>query len=1002
LPEDALPLPARRLRLTAAATAFALTAALTFMCLSAQAAPSQPGANPAAAVPGRYVVTLRDAPIATYDGEVKGLRATRPADGRKVDARSGNAKRYRSYLERQHDRTAGRVGATADKHYAVALNGFTANLTSAQARTLQRAPGVLSVVKDTPRRLLDDRNPVDFLRLDGTDGAWQSVGGKSKAGAGVVIGVLDSGYWPESASFGGAALGTTAPAPNDPDPYQPYKVGSQIKMNKSDGGVFTGICQAGENPAANFDGTLCNSKVISARYFDTAYKDATDVADRNDFASPRDRDGHGSHTASTAAGNADQPVSIRGHSFGKISGVAPAAKLAVYKVCWTSVPNPEGSCYTTDSLDAIDQAVQDGVDVINYSVSSSDDLNDPVDQAYRSAAAAGVFVATSAGNSGPGASTLDHVAPWETTAAASTVAPYAGTVVLGNKAKYAGISTSVFSDVGPAPLVAAARGRKTGVSVARSSICLPHTLDPAKVEGKIVVCDRGVNDRVEKSEEVDRAGGIGMVLVNLSDNSRDADSHAVPTVHLNVPRSLTVRSYALSTGAKATLKRGNITSTPIAYPQVAGFSSRGPSFGVNGDLLKPDIAAPGVAVLAAVSPVTAQGKNFDFYSGTSMSAPHVAGAAALYFSKQPKWSPMAVKSAMMTTTARVLDKDGSLSRDYYAQGAGNIRPREMFNPGLIFDSGPADWESFMEGVGIDLGPEVDPIDPSDYNSPSIAIGSLVGQQTVTRKLTAVKPGLYKATVRIDGVDATVTPSMLSFTRPGQTKTIEVTIKRRSAPIGQVAFGSLALESTGIIVRAPIAVTPQPIDAPNVIRGTGTSGSVDYSLRPGFTGQFPIVGHGLAAGSVSTGEVSDDDLNAFHEYTTTVPAGTRLARFTSQAINPAGDIDMEVYGPSGELVAVSAGPTGFETATLFDPEPGDYQAVVYPFADPPGQASTPYSYRAWSVGPDLADFSVSPTNPHATEGVSINVHAAWTGLDSAKPYLGYIEYLDGSGTMVEIN
>jgi hypothetical protein len=808
-----LPLPARRFRLAAATSAFALTAAVTFTSLPARAEPLDPGADPAA-VADRYVVTLKGAPIASYGGGVEGLKATRPDSGRKVDARSSSAKRYRAYLERQQDRAAARVGAKADKRYAVALNGFTASLTSAQARTLRRSPGVLSVVKDMPRRLLDDKNPVDFLRLSGPGGVWQSLGGTSKAGAGVVVGVVDTGYWPESASFAGEQLGTTAPPSTDP--YRPYRVGSQIRMVKSDGGLFTGACQAGENSAADFDGSECNTKVISARYFSAAYKQATSVGDRDDFLSPRDRHGHGSHTASTAAGNADRPASINGRSFGTISGVAPAARLAVYKACWTSVPEPEAFCYTSDVLAAVNQAVTDGVDVINYSVGGSDDLNDPVDQTFRSAAGAGIFVSVSAGNSGPGPSTLDHVAPWVTTVAASTVAPYAGTVVLGNGAKYAGISATVSSNVGPASLVAAARVRRAGVSVARSTVCVAGTLDPAKVAGKIVVCDRGVNARVDKSVEVDRAGGIGMVLVNLSENSRDADIHAVPTVHLNVPRARTLRDYALTRGAKASLKRGDLTSTPIAYPQVAAFSSRGPSVGVEGNLLKPDIAGPGVAVLAAVSPVTASGENFDFYSGTSMSAPHIAGAAALYFGKKPKWSPMAVKSAMMTTTARLKNSDGSLSHDYYAQGAGNIRPSEMFNPGLIFDSGPADWESFLEGVGFDLGPEVDPVDPSDYNSPSIAIGRLVGRQTVTRKVTAVKPGLYKAKVSVDGVNATVTPSLLSFTRPGQTKTIKVTLSRRSAPLGKVAFGSLSLESTGVAVRAPIAVTPQA-DGPNVAR-----------------------------------------------------------------------------------------------------------------------------------------------------------------------------------------
>ena len=994
-------LPAHRLRVAAVTSVVALTAALAFTSLPAQAEPPEPGAGPGpAAVPSRYIVTLKGAPVATYGGEVKGLQATRPTKGRKVDPKSSRAKRYRAYLERHQDRAAARVGAKADKHYAVALNGFTADLTSAQARTLQRSPGVLSVVKDMPRRLLDDRNPVDFLRLSGADGVWQSLGGKSKAGAGVVVGVLDTGYWPENPSFAGAPLGTATPTVADP--YRPYQVDTQTVMVKSDGNHFSGACQAGENPAADFDGTACNTKVISARYFNDTYKQAVPVAQRDDFGSPRDRDGHGSHTASTAAGNPDVPTSINGRSFGKISGVAPAAKLAIYKICWTSVPNPEGACYTGDSLDAIDQAVTDGVDVINYSVSSSDQLNDPVDLAFLSAATAGIFVSASAGNSGPGPSTLDHVAPWLTTVAASTVAPYAGTVVLGNSAKYAGISTTVFGNVGPAPLVAAARVRRTGVSVARSSVCLANTLNPAKVTGKIVVCDRGVNARVDKSEEVDRAGGIGLVLVNLSESSIDADTHAVPTVHLNIPRSRTVRDYALTSGARATLKGGNLTSTPIAYPQVAGFSSRGPSVGVAGDLLKPDISAPGVATLAAVSPVTAGGRNFDFYSGTSMSAPHVAGAAALYFGEKPRWSPMAVKSAMMTTTARVKKSDGSLSRDYHAQGAGNIRPRNMFDPGLIFDSGPADWASFQAGVGFDLGPEVEPVDPSNYNSPSIAIGRLAGTQTVTRKVTAVRTGMYKASVRVDGVDATVAPTLLSFTQPGQTRTINVTLRRRSAPLGKVAFGSLALESTRVTVRAPIAVTPQAVDAPTVVRGTGAAGSLGYSVRPGFSGAFPISARGLDAAEVQQGVVTDSDLNAFDEYATNVPAGTKVARFTSQSDNPAADIDLAVYGPNGQLVAVSASPSGKESVTLFKPAAGTYQVVVYPFADPPNQASTTYEYRAFAVGPDLPNFSVSQATPAVTEGVPRTLTASWTGLSASTPYLGYVEYVDGTGTMVEVN
>lgn len=999
-----MPLP-RRARLVAASSALALTAGLLLTAQPAVAEPNPTGPT-ASAVPGRYIVTLADKPVAAYAGGVKGLKATKPSQGRKVNTSSTDAKRYQTYLKRQQDRAAARVGAKADQRYAVAVSAFTTTLTPAQAKTLAKAPGVLGVTKDLPRQLDDDKNPVDFWRLSGSTGVWQKLGGKAQAGRGVVAGIIDSGYWPESPSFTGPALGTSAPVAGQ-DPFTPYKDGAAIKMRKSDGSTFVGFCQPGENRAANFTGVECNSKVVSARYFAQGYKQATPAAERTDYLAARARDGHGSHVGSTAVGNAGVPVTLRGQSYGKISGVAPAAKMAVYKVCFTSVTYPDTTCYTSDSLAAVDQAVTDGVDVINYSISSGDDLQEPVDLAFFNAAAAGIFIAASAGNSGPGPSTVNHVVPWLTTVAASTVAPYDATVVLGNGKKYAGISTTVFGNVGSAPLVNAARLKTAAATAANAAFCVAGTLDPAKTRGKIAVCDRGVNARVEKSDEVKRAGGIGMVLVNLTDTSRDGDLHAVPTVHLNVPESLTVRTYSTTAGATATLRKGNLTSKPIVYPQIAGFSSRGPSVGNGGDLLKPDVAAPGVATLAAVSPDTAEGRLFDFYSGTSMSSPHIAGAAALYFGKKPNWSPMAVKSALMTTSARLKNADGSGNRDYYAQGAGNARPSSMFDPGLVFDSGPVDWAGFLEGSGIDTETGVAPIDPSNYNSPSIAIGKLVGTQTVTRTVTAVERGLYRAKVVVPGVQATVIPALVAFTRPGQKKTIKVTFRRTSAPLGKAAFGSLTLISTGATVRAPIAVTPRAADAPETITGTGTgtSGSRSFSVKPGLTGKFPIKARGLDEGDVVQGEVTEDDLAATDVYEATVASGTRVARFSAASDIASADIDLFVYRVVDDepvLVAQSATGSGSESVTLLDPEPGDYLIEVAPYADPAGQPTTKYEYRGFVVGPDLANFSVSPANPTVTNGEPFTVTAAWTGLTAGKPYLGYIEYPDGSGTFVEVN
>ena len=303
-------------------------------------------------------------------------------------------------------------------------------------------------------------------------------------------------------------------------------------------------------------------------------------------------------------------------------------------------------------------------------------------------------------------------------------------------------------------------------------------------------------------------GGKGMVLVNLTENSTDGDTHAVPTVHLNVPFGPAVKKYAKRSGATATLKEGNLSSEPNRYPQISGFSSRGPSVGSGGDLLKPDIAAPGVSVLAAVAPTSSENRKFDFYSGTSMASPHVAGIAALYFGVHPEWSPMAVKSAIMTTASRVKKANGKRSRDYLAQGAGNARPDRMFNPGVIFDSGEQDWLSFLAGEGFDNDTRVVAIDPSDYNSPSIAIGKLVGSQTVTRKLTAVKAGSYQATISVPGLTATVSPSIVNFSSVGDTKTVKVTFTRKDAPFSKPIFGSVKFAGAGTAARVPIVVVAE--------------------------------------------------------------------------------------------------------------------------------------------------------------------------------------------------
>lgn len=942
---------------------------------SAEASPGTSAKAIAAFTDGNYIVVTRDPGATTYQG-------TCSVGGRSFDAKRSVVTSYRATLEAKQQRIAASVGAKTGRQYTLALSGFSAKLTKAQATKLAGDKSVMLVQRDTARQL-DTWQTPKFLGLEGGKNAvWTQLGGYAKAGDGVVVGDIDSGAWPESASFAGAPITATPQGK-----WGLKRVNGVNVMKKADGGIFFGECQTGQEWTV----ADCNSKVIAARYYADPHIANVPAASRptTEYLSARDGGGHGSHTASTAAGNHGVPMKVEGVDFGTGSGMAPGAKPSIYKVCFDDGNPATGDCYTSSSIAAIDDSVQDGVDVINYSISGAQNtVVDAVEIAFEGAAEAGIFVAASAGNSGPTASTVAHNSPWLTTVASSTHVNFENTVVLGNGTKIKGASISRVG-VPSTPLVNSTDVAASGVAVAEATLCAADSLDPAKVTGKIVACTRGTYDRVAKSAEVKRAGGVGMILVNVVPGSLDADFHAVPTVHVGDADAPKVLPYASTAGATASIVLGDTTGGPVTpVPQVSSFSSRGPALANGSDLLKPDISAPGSSVLAAVAPPTNSGRDFDLYSGTSMSSPHIAGLAALYFGVHPTWSPMAVKSAMMTTAVDNKTATGGQERDNFAQGAGFVNPKRFFEPGLVVDSGAADFRGFITGQGLDTG--VPAIAATDFNGPSIASGTVTGSVKVKRTFTAVQKGTWQVKADVPGFKVTAQPSTVSFGKVGQKKTVTMTFTRTSAKVDQWAQGHVFLVGPAF-VRIPVTLKPVALAAPVEVTGSVAAGSVGYRITGGEAASVKLTPTGLAESQATTGSILTGQQK---QVPFAIAAGTSLTRVDLDSISATADLDLALYkvvGGTPTLVGQSATSSGDERIDLLGLEAGQYVAVVDGYDT--GGVATDYRLDVYNVNPgtDQGGFTVSPNPVKLAQGGSATVTAKWSGLDASKRYLGWVGY-----------
>ena len=527
-----------------------------------------------------------------------------------------------------------------------------------------------------------------------------------------------------------------------------------------------------------------------------------------------------------------------------------------------------------------------------------------------------------------------------------------------------------------------------------------------------------MNARVEKSFEVARVGGIGMILVNPTPNSLNADLHFVPSVHLQNDAYAAVSAAATAGGKTAAISGEILFEQPA--PFMAAFSSRGPLTAGAGDLLKPDVGAPGVDVLAAVAPPGQRGREFDLFSGTSMSAPHIAGIATLLKQSHPNWSPMAIKSALMTTATDVIEPftdtpaaDASALRAF-AQGAGHVQPNSANDPGLVFDSDANDWLAFLCGATSGVNPAVCAqlsaagysFDRSDMNVPSIAIGDLAGVQTVKRRVTNVddRTATYTASGSLNGVGVSVSPSSFSIA-PGETKTFEVSFTRSTAPLNRYTAGSLTLAGGGHTVRIPLVVRPVAFGAATEASSNGSP--VSWQVRVGYNGPLNATVGGLVPATQTAFTVAQDPDQTFNRLDPTgtfstnvvVPAGAVFrSTITEDAITPNGtDLDMFVFSGAAQVGASADGDSN-EQVTLQNGGATPLTLTVYIHGFSTNGPSATGTLFTWTVGTTSAgNTTLSGIVSPASVGTQTHT-ATFSGLAANTRYLGRVEYNDGTAAL----
>ncbi|KAK7318709.1 hypothetical protein RJT34_03415 [Clitoria ternatea] len=730
-----------------------------------------------------YIVTLKQAPASHHQDEltrvVNNLRHGAP--GRRITRlhkpRHQNVTKIGrgqgSYFARVHDSLLKKV-FKGEKYlklysYHYLINGFAVLVTPQQAETLSRRREVSNVALDFSVRTATTHTP-QFLGLP--QGAWLQAGGFESAGEGVTIGFIDTGIDPTHPSFSDDKSEHQFPVPAH----------------------FSGVCEV----TRDFPSGSCNRKLVGARHFAASAITRGIFNSSEDYASPFDGDGHGTHTASVAAGNHGIPVVVAGHNFGNASGMAPHSHISIYKALYKRFGG-----FAADVVAAIDQAAQDGVDIICLSItpnrrpSGIATFFNPIDMALLSAVKAGIFVVQAAGNTGPSPMSMSSFSPWIfTIGATSHDRVYSNSLFLGNNVTIPGAGLAPGTDENKMYKLIHARHALNNNTTVSDDMYVGECQDASKfnqdyVQGKLLICSYSVRyviglstikQALETAVNLSAAGVVFSIDPSVNGFQLNPVPMKMPGIIIpSAKDSKILLQYYNSSleidgdsnkivkfGAVASIGGGLQANYSNAAPKVMYYSARGPdpedSLPHEADILKPNLVAPGNFIWAAWSSSATDsdeflGENFAMMSGTSMAAPHVAGLAALIKQKFPNFSPAAIGSAL-STTASLYDSNARpimAQRSFpsvdlnlspatpFDMGSGFVNATAALNPGLLFDSSYDDYMSFLCGIN-GSNPTVlnytgqnclsynSTVDGPDLNLPSITIARLNQSRVVQRTI----------------------------------------------------------------------------------------------------------------------------------------------------------------------------------------------------------------------------------------------------------------------------